>query len=76
MDIAALSDGSWHRRSYSFLNKVVTIISMKNGELSDIEPMIRAFMAWLLKEPLQKNYPATSDDSKSTHVYISLQKKG
>ena len=39
---AVSCDGSWKKRGYSYsLNGVVTVISMDNGKILDVEPMTR-----------------------------------
>ena len=37
----AVCDDSWHRRGHSSLYGVVTVISMKNGKVLDVEAMSR-----------------------------------
>ena len=53
-DVEVSLDGTWQHRGYSSLNGVVTVISIKNGKVLDIEPMSRTFKACVLKEPLKK----------------------
>ena len=53
-DVKVSSDGTRQRRGYSSLNGVVTVISIKNGKVLDIEPMSRTFKACVLKKPLKK----------------------
>ena len=53
-DVKVSSDGTWQRRGYSSLNGVVTVISIKNYKVLDIEPMSRTCKACVLKEPLKK----------------------
>ena len=40
-DVKVSSDGTRQRRGYSSLNGVVTVISIKNGKVLDIETMSR-----------------------------------
>ena len=53
-DVEVSSDGTWQRRVYSSLNGVVTVISIKNGKILDIELISRTCKACVLKEPLKK----------------------
>ena len=53
-DVEVSSDGTWQRKVYSSLNGVVTVISIKNGKILDIEPISRTYKARVLKEPLKK----------------------
>ena len=53
-DVEVSSDVTWQRRGYSSLNGVVTVISIKNYKVLDIEPMSRTCKACVLKEPLKK----------------------
>ena len=53
-DVEVSSDGTWQRRGYSSLNRVVTVISIKNYKVLDIEPMSRTCKACVLKESLKK----------------------
>ena len=46
--------GTWHCRGYSSLNGVVTVVSIKNGKVLNIEPMSRTGKACVLKETLRK----------------------
>ena len=50
-------DGSWQKRGYSSLNGVVTVISMDNGKILDIEPMTRTCKSCLLHEKLKTSDP-------------------
>ena len=50
-------DGSWQKRGYSSLNGVVTVISMDNGKILDIEPMTRTCKSCLLHEKLRTSDP-------------------
>ena len=52
-DTAVPCDGSWQKRGYSLLNGVVTVISMDNGKILDIEPMTRTCKSCLLHEKLK-----------------------
>ena len=61
------SDGTWQRRGYSSLNGVVTVISIKNGKVLDIEPMGRTCKACILKEPFKKTDPLASPVCKLNH---------
>ena len=57
-DVEVSLDGTWQHRGYSSLNRVVTVISIKNGKVLDIEPMSRTFKACILKEPLKTDFLA------------------
>ena len=56
-DVEVSSDRSWQRKVYSSLNGVVTIISIKNGKILDIEPISRTCKACVLKELFKKIDP-------------------
>ena len=49
----AVCDDSWHRRGHSSLNGVVTVISMKNGKVLDVEAMSRVCKGFSLNEELR-----------------------
>ena len=40
-DVEVSSDGTWQNRGYFSLDGLVTVISIKNGKILDIEPMSR-----------------------------------
>ena len=50
-------DGSWQKRGYSSLNGVVTVISMDNGKILDIEPMTLTCKSCLIHEKLKTSDP-------------------
>ena len=50
IDSAVSCDGKWQKRGYSSLNGVVTVISMDNGKILDVEPMTRTCKSCLLHE--------------------------
>ena len=68
IDTALSSDGSWQKRGYSSLNGVVTVISMDNGKILDIEIMTRTCRSCLLHEKLKTSYPKRFEEWKMTHV--------
>ena len=67
-DVEVSSDVTWQRRGYSSLNRVVTVISIKNYKVLDIEPMSRTCKACVLNEPLKKTDPLTFEEWKMSHV--------
>ena len=67
-DVEVSSDGTWQPRGYSSLNGVVTVISIKNGKVLDIEPMSRTCKACVLKEPFKKTNPLAFEEWKTSHV--------
>ena len=65
---AVSCDDSWHKRSYSPLNSVITVISMDNVKILDIEPMTRTCKSCLLHEKLKTSDPKRFEEWKVTHV--------
>ena len=53
--------GSWHRRGHASLNDVVTVISMKNGNVLDVEAMSRVCKRCTLNEELRIKDPEPYD---------------
>ena len=41
LDIGVSVDGTWQKRGFSSLNRVVADISIDNGKVIDVEPMSR-----------------------------------
>ena len=68
IDTAVSCDGSWQKRGYSSLNGVVTVISMDNSKILDIEPMTRTCKSCLLHEKLKTSDPKRFEEWKMTHV--------
>ena len=54
IDTAVSCDGSWEKRGYSWLNGFVTVISMDNSKILDIEPMTQA-CKWILTQSVLKS---------------------
>ena len=52
IETAVSCDGSWQKRAYSSLNGVVTVISVDNAKILDIEAMTRTCKSCLLHEKL------------------------
>ena len=69
VDTAISCDGTWQRRGYSSLNGIVTIISMENGKILDVEPMTRICKACKLKENIKSSSPDEYAIWKAQHVY-------
>ena len=57
IETAVSCDGSWYKRAYSSLNGVVTVISVDNAKILDIEAMTRTFKSCLLHEKLGTSDP-------------------
>ena len=68
-------DGSWHHRGQSSLNGVVTVISMKNGKVLDVEAMSRVCKGCILNEELRIKDPEAYDIWKNAHI-CKLNYKG
>ena len=68
IDTAVSCDGSWQKRGYSSLNYVVTVISMDNGEILDIEPLTRTCKSCLLHEKLKTSDPKRFKEWKINHI--------
>ena len=68
IDAAVSCDSSWQKRAYSSLNGVVTVISMDNGKILDIEQMTRTCKSYLLHEKLKTSNPKRLEEWKLTHV--------
>ena len=67
VDTGVSCDGTWQRRGYSSLNGVTTIISMENGKVLDVEPMVRTCKACKLHEKLKESAPLEYDMWKASH---------
>ena len=67
-DTVVSCDGSWHKRGYSSLNGVVTVISIDNSKILDIEPMTRTCISCLLDLKLKTSDSKHFDEWKVTHV--------
>ena len=67
-DVEVSSDVTWQCRGYSSLNRVVTVISIKNYKVLDIEPMSTTCKTCVLNEPLKKTDPLTFEEWKMSHV--------
>ena len=52
IETAVSCDGSWQKRAYSSLNGVVTVISVDNAKILDIEATTRTCKSCLLHEKL------------------------
>ena len=68
VNTAILCDGSWHRRGYSSINGVVTIISMDSGKILDCEPMSRYCKGCYLHSNLAITDPAAYKTWKDSHI--------
>ena len=68
VDTAISCDGTWQRRGYSSLNGIVTIISMENGKVLDVEPMTRICKPCKLKENIKSSSPDQYAVWKAQHV--------
>ena len=75
IDTAVSCDGSWQKRGYASLNGVVTIISLDNGKIIDIEPMSKNCKACCLKEPLKHSDPVSYANWRNSHI-CSFNYKG
>ena len=60
-------DGTWQKRGYSSLNGVTTVISMENGKVLDMEPMVRTCKACKLKENLKVDAPDEYANWRASH---------
>ena len=67
-DVEVSPDGTWQRRRYSSLNGVVTVISIKNDTILDIEPRSRTCKACVLKGPLKKTDHLAFEEWKMSDV--------
>ena len=65
---AVSCDGSWHPWGYSSLNDVVTVLSVKNGKVLDVEAMSRVCKERTLNEELRIKDPEAYNIWKSTHI--------
>ena len=68
IDTAVSCDGRWQKRGYSSLNSAVTVISIDNGKILDIEPMTRTCISCLLHLKLKASDSKRFDEWKVTHV--------
>ena len=68
IDTAVSCDGSWQKRGYSLLNGAITVISMDNGKILDIEPMTRACKSCLLHEKLETSDSKHFEECELTHI--------
>ena len=65
---AVSCDGSWHPWGHSSLNDVVTVVSVKNGKVLDVEAMSRVCKERTLNEELRIKDPEAYNIWKSTHI--------
>ena len=68
IDTTVSCDGSWQKRGYSSLNGIVTVISMDNGKILDIQLMTQTCKSCLLHEKLKTSDPKRFEEWKVTHV--------
>lgn len=68
VDTEVSGDGSWQKRGYSSNNGVVTVISLENGKVLDVEPMSKHCKACCLKEPLKQSDPVMYANWRNSHV--------
>ena len=68
IEAAVSCDGSRQKRGYLLLNGVVTVISMDNGKILDIEPMTRACKSCSLHEKLKTFVPKGFEECNLTHA--------
>ena len=68
IDAAVSCHSSWQKRGHSSLNGVVTVISIDNGKILDIEPMTRTCKSYLLHEKLKTSNPKRLEEWKLTYV--------
>ena len=67
VDTGISCDGSWQRRGFASNNGVVTVISIDNGKILDVEPMSRICKACNLKESMRKDNPESYADWRNSH---------
>ncbi|XP_065658536.1 uncharacterized protein LOC136083057 [Hydra vulgaris] len=67
-DICVSCDGTWHKRGYSSLNGVFSVISTVSGKVLDVEVMSRYCKGCSINQDLQKSNPNAYAQWKNSHV--------
>ena len=67
-DICASYDGTWHKRGYSSLNRVFSVISTVSGKVLDVEVMSRYCNGCSINQGLQKSNPNSYAQWRNSHV--------
>jgi hypothetical protein len=67
-DICVSCDGTWHKRGYSSLNGVFSVISTVSGKVLDVEVMSRYCKGCSITQGLQKSDPTAYAQWKNSHI--------
>ncbi|XP_065675570.1 uncharacterized protein LOC136091785 [Hydra vulgaris] len=67
-NICVSCDGTWHKRGYSSLNGVFSVISTVSGKVLDVEVMSRYCKGCSINQDLQKSNPNAYAQCRNSHV--------
>ena len=68
VDTSVSCDGIWHCSSFSSNNCVFAVISLDNGKVLDVDPMLKFYKGCIMKNDLKQKDPSAYAQWRNSHI--------